>query len=111
MSLRNKESLEKFFAESRERMAKKKTREKERKKNELLKGPLSTTADSDRMVKTILRTVKANEDWSSCCDVIDIEMNSVDIISALSDKKRLNPSEKRLLDDAFKLAYPNEFDF
>ena len=77
MSLRSKESLEKLFAESRERCAKKREREKNH---------------GDYYF----------DDWDW-----DLEIHAPQIIATLVNKGKLNENEKKLLDSAFELAYPN----
>ena len=89
MSLRNKEALEKLFAESRERVAKRKEKEAQRRREKRRKN---------RAQKSIF-SMEDDDNW--------FEIHSMEIISKLSNKKVLNDREKELLHCAFDAAYPN----
>jgi len=82
MSLRNKEALEKLFAESRERVAKRKEKEFEH-KNKLKEAEKKRR--KNRTKKSILSVVD-DDNW--------FEIHSMEIISRLSNKDVLNDREK-----------------
>jgi len=110
MSLRSKESLEKLFAESREKAAKRKIRETERRKknNKRLKKNIEAEKRKEKMwTKSFLNAIKDDSEWYKHWDSMDISTHSVEIISILNNKKALNDNEQNVLDFAFKLAYPN----
>ena len=110
MSLRSKKSLEKLFAESRERAVKRKIKEAERRKkfNKWLEKNIEIEKRKEKMwTKSFLNAIKDDSEWYKHWDSMDISMHSVEIISILSNKKTLNDNEQSVLDFAFGLAYPN----
>ena len=110
MSLRSKESLEKLFAESRERVAKRKIKETEHRKkfNKRLKKMIEIEKRKEKMwAKSFLNAIKDDSEWYKHWDYMDISIHSIEIISILSNKKALNDNEQSVLDFAFELAYPN----
>lgn len=110
MSLRNKETLEKLFAESRERMAKRKKREAEHEKNLQKHLKKLDELEEKNWVKNFVKAIKNDSEWFYHWDTMDISIHSLEIISVLSNKKSLNDNEKKVLDFTLSLAYPNEFD-
>ena len=94
MSLRNKESLEKLFAETRESVAKRKEREKER---------AAKRKEREKIEKNKRKRV-SHEDYDHS---LWFQMHAVDIAMDLCSKRNLNDEERKLLDSAFNAIYPN----
>ena len=111
MSLRNKESLEKYFAESRERQAKRKIKKAEHRKNSNKRQKkmieIEKRKEEKMWTKSFLNAIKDDSEWYEHWNSTDISIHSVEIISILSNKKTLNDNEQSVLDFAFELAYPN----
>lgn len=121
MALRNKEALEKFFAESRERTAKRKEKESIRRKNfnkkvrECEKNSAEKTKEwrerrEKKWVKKFISSIKNDSEWIEHWDLMDITIHAPEILEKLSDKNNLNDNEKKVFDFALALVYPNEFD-
>ena len=99
MSLRSKESLEKFFAETRERVTKRKIAEAKRMAIE--------ERHEKRWTKSFLNAIKDDSEWREHWNEMDICAHSIEIISILSNKNELNSNEQSVLEFAFNLTYPN----
>ena len=113
MALRDKEALEKFFAESRERVAKRKEREDRKRKNFnkwLKKRAEIEKRKEERWAKIFLSSIKNDSKWYEHWDDMDIAVHSVDILNELADKKEMNDIEKEVWNFTLALAYPNDFD-
>lgn len=110
MSLRSKESLEKFFAETRERVAKRKIAEAKQRKNakEFRKKRMAIEERHEKKwTKRFLNAIKDDSEWREHWNEMDICTHSIEIISILSNKNELNSNEQSVLEFAFNLTYPN----